>query len=67
MNTSFKSLLFLLGYVVICLGILVLAKRESSPQPVGLLLVAMATTPLIISICGGLPTDCIKRLNWLNI
>ena len=40
-----------------CLGVLVLATQQSIPQPIGLLVVAMVMTPVIVSVCGGLPVD----------
>ena len=58
---SIKALLkpafFLVMYVLMCLGVLVLAVHESTAQPIGLLVIAMVMTPIIISICGGLPVD----------
>lgn len=61
MKVPFKSLFFLFTYILICVGILVLSTRQSTPQPTGLLLVAMVTTPFIVSICGGLPVNCLQR------
>ena len=61
MKVSFGSMFFLIIYIMICAGVLVLSSRQSIPQPTGLLVVAMVVTPLIVSICGGLPTDCLRK------
>ena len=61
MKVSFRSLLFLAIYIIVCTGVLVLSSRQSIPQPTGLLVVAMVVTPLIVSICGGLPIDCLRK------
>ena len=61
MKVSFRSMFFLLIYIMISAGVLVLSSRQSIPQPTGLLVVAMVVTPLIVSICGGLPTDCLRK------
>ena len=61
MKVSFRSMFFLIIYSMICAGVLVLSSRQSIPQPTGLLVVAMVVTPLIVSICGGLPTDCLRK------
>ena len=61
---SMKGLLkpgfFLAIYVLMCFGVLVLAIHESTAQPIGLLVVAIVMTPIIVSICGGLPVDFMK-------
>ena len=66
MKVSFRSLLFLTIYIIVCTGVLVLSSRQSIPQPTGLLVVAMVVTPLIVSICGGLPIDCLRKADWFN-
>ena len=63
MKVSFRALFYLFTYIAICVGILILATRQSTQQPVGLLVVAMVTTPLIVSICGGLPVNCLEGVN----
>ena len=64
MKNRVKIIFFFVLYVLMCLGILVLAARESIPQPIGLLVVAMVMTPIIVSVCGGLPVDFMKpKLN----
>ena len=60
MKNRVKIIFFFVLYVLMCLGILVLAARESIPQPTGLLVVAMVMTPIIVSVCGGLPVDFMK-------
>ncbi len=45
-----------------CVGVLILARRESTIQPIGLLVVAMVFTPLIISIVGGLRLDTLPLI-----
>ncbi len=46
-----------------CIGVLILARRESTIQPIGLLIVVMVFTPLIISIVGGLRLDSLSPNN----
>ena len=60
MKNRVKIIFFFVLYVLMCLGILALAARESIPQPIGLLVVAMVMTPIIVSVCGGLPVDFMK-------
>ena len=52
-----KIILFATLYILMCAGVLVLATQQSIPQPIGLLVVAMVMTPVIVSVCGGLPVD----------
>ena len=52
-----KIILFATLYLLMCAGVLVLATQQSIPQPIGLLVVAMVMTPVIVSVCGGLPID----------
>ena len=52
-----KIILFATLYLLMCAGVLVLATQQSIPQPIGLLVVAMVITPVIVSVCGGLPID----------
>ena len=54
---NWKAYLFSTAYISMCVGVLILARRESTIQPIGLLIVAMVFTPLIISIVGGLRLD----------
>ena len=48
-----------------CGGALAQAVHESTKQPIGLLVFAMVMTPIIVSICGGLPVDFMK-VNFNN-
>ena len=59
-KTSLKTLFFFVIYILMCFGTLFLATQESTAQPIGLLVFAMVMTPIIISICGGLPVDVMK-------
>ena len=59
-KTSLKALFFFVIYILMCFGTLFLATQESTAQPIGLLVFAMVMTPIIISICGGLPVDVMK-------
>ena len=52
-----KIALFATLYILMCAGVLVLGAQQSIPQPIGLLVVAMVMTPVIVSVCGGLPVD----------
>ena len=52
-----KIILFATLYLLMCAGVLVLATQQSINQPIGLLVVAMVMTPVIVSVCGGLPID----------
>ena len=40
-----------------CSGVFVVAILESTQQPIGLLVVSMALTPVLIAIIGGLPVN----------
>ena len=44
-----------------CSSVLLIATRESTIQPIRLLLIAMVMTPIIVSIFGGLPVDIMKQ------
>jgi hypothetical protein len=59
---NWKAFLFSIAYMSMCVGVLILARHESTIQPIGLLVVAMAFTPLIISIVGGLRLDCLPLI-----
>ena len=45
-----------------CGGVLVIAIRESTRQPIGLLVVSMALTPALVAIFGGLPVNCLEEI-----
>ena len=66
MKISFKIILFATLYVLICVGVLVLASQQSIPQPIGLLVVAMVMTPIVVSVCGGLPLDFMSPKSRAN-
>ena len=59
---NWKAYLFSTVYISMCVGVLILARRESTIQPIGLLIVAMVFTPLIISIVGGLRLDSLPLI-----
>tara|TARA_Y200000002_G_scaffold134653_1_gene111024 strand:+ start:271 stop:480 length:210 start_codon:yes stop_codon:yes gene_type:complete len=65
MKSSLKAIMFYIFYILICGGALAQAVRESTKQPIGLLVAAMVMTPVIVSICGGLPVDFMK-VNFKN-
>ena len=44
-----------------CSGVFVVAILESTRQPIGLLVVSMALTPVLIAIIGGLPVNCLEQ------
>jgi Na+/melibiose symporter-like transporter len=58
-----KPLLISLLYVISCALALLQATRESTPQPIGLLIVAMVMTPVLVSIIAGLPVNCMSFQN----
>ena len=66
MKITLKSTLFIFSYIIICFGLLVFAEFQSTQQPIGLILVAMVMSPFIISICGGLPIDCLRLGGSVN-
>jgi|TARA_B100000073_G_scaffold199636_1_gene165283 hypothetical protein len=55
-----KPFLVSLLYVSSCALALLQATRESTPQPVGFLIVAMVMTPILVSIIAGLPVNCMS-------
>ena len=59
---NWKSFLFSTAYISMCVGVFILSRRESTIQPIGLLIVAMVFTPLIISIVGGLRLDSLPLI-----
>ena len=48
-------------YTLMCVGVLVMAVRESTRQPIGLLEVSMALTPVLVAIFGGLSVNFLER------
>ena len=65
MKSTLKTIMFSTFYILMCGGALAQAVHESTKQPIGLLVVAMVMTPIIVSICGGLPVDFMK-VNFNN-
>ena len=59
---NWKAFLFSTAYISMCVGVIILSWRESTIQPIGLLIVAMVFTPLIISIVGGLRLDSLPLI-----
>ena len=53
-------------YTLMCSGVLVIAIRESTRQPIGLLVVSMALTPVLVAIFGGLPVNCLEEKLNMN-
>ena len=60
MKRSLKILFIFTLYTLMCGGVLTLAMRESTRQPIGLLVIGMALTPVLIAIIGGLLVDFLK-------
>ena len=61
MKRSLKIIFSLSLYTLMCGGVLVIAIRESSRQPIGLLVVSMALTPALVAIFGGLPVNLLEN------
>ena len=61
MKNSLKIIFFFSLYTLMCSSVLLIATRESTIQPIGLLVIAMVMTPIIVSIFGGMPLDVIKK------
>ena len=55
-----KIMIVFFGYTALCLVALYQALRETTAQPIGLLVVGMVMTPLLVSIIGGLSLDILK-------
>ena len=53
-------------YTLMCSGVLVIAIRESTRQPIGLLVVSMALTPVLVAIFGGLPVNFLEEKLNMN-
>ena len=50
-----------------CSGLLAIAIRESTKQPIGLLVVSMALTPALVAIFGGLPINSLEEKFKMNL
>ena len=53
-------------YTLMCSGVLVIAILESTQQPIGLLVVGMALTPVLVAIFGGLPVNFLEEKLNMN-
>ena len=61
MKFSFKIIFIFSLYTLMCSGVFVVAILESTQQPIGLLVVSMALTPVLIAIIGGLPVNFLEE------
>ena len=61
MKRSLKIIFIFSLYTLMCSGVLIVAIRESTRQPIGLLVVSMALTPALVAIFGGLPVNFLER------
>ena len=61
MKRSLKIIFIFSLYTLMCSGVLVIAIRESTRQPIGLLVVSMALTPALVAIFGGLPVNFLEE------
>ena len=61
MKRSLKIIFVFSLYTLMCSGVLVIAIRESTRQPIGLLVVSMALTPALVAIFGGLPVNFLEE------
>ena len=60
MKRSLKMIFIFSLYTLMCSGVLAIAIRESTRQPIGLLVVSMALTPALVAIFGGLPVNFLE-------
>ena len=61
MKRSLKMIFIFSLYTLMCSGVLTIAIRESTRQPIGLLVVSMALTPALVAIFGGLPVNFLEE------
>ncbi len=67
MKRSFKMIFIFSLYTLMCSGVMVIAIQESTRQPIGLMVVSMALTPILVTIIGGLPVNCLEqKLSTMN-
>ena len=66
MKRSFKIIFIFSLYTLMCSGVFVVAILESTQQPIGLLVVSMALTPVLIAIIGGLPVNFLEEKFNMN-
>ena len=61
MTRSLKIIFIFSLYTLMCSGALAIAIRESTRQPIGLLVVSMVLTPALVAIFGGLPVNFLEE------
>ena len=61
MKRSLKIIFIFSLYTLMCSGAVIIAIRESTRQPIGLLVVSMALTPALVAIFGGLPVNFLEE------
>ena len=66
MKRSFKMIFIYSLYTLMCSGVFVVAILESTQQPIGLLVVSMALTPVLVAIFGGLPVNFLEEKLNMN-
>ena len=66
MKHSLKIIFIFSLYTLMCSGVLIIATRESTRQPIGLLVVSMALTPALVAIFGGLPVNLLEEKLNMN-
>ena len=66
MKRSFRIIFIFSIYTLMCGGVLVIAIRESTRQPIGLLVLSMALTPVLVGIFGGLPVNFLEEKLNMN-
>ena len=66
MKRSFKIIFIFSLYTLMCSEVFVVAIRESTRQPIGLLVVSMALTPVLVAIFGGLPVNIFREQLNMN-
>ena len=66
MKQSLKIIFIFSLYTLMCSGVLIIANRESTRQPIGLLVVSMALTPALVAIFGGLPVNFLEGKFKMN-
>ena len=66
MKRSFKIIFIFSLYTLMCSGVLIIAIQESTRQPIGLLVVSMALTPVVVAIFGGLPVNLLEKKSNMN-
>ena len=60
---SMSQAFYVVLYCLICAGVVSGLQHESSPQPIGLLVVAIVFIPLILQVIAGLRLDI---LHWTS-